>query len=110
MIEIREITRHPSGTLTQLFVDLSAQVAHLDQLHTQTRALLVRQAQIISELRQQVGLRSWTEWAKRINKMLTENSTAAGNSFNTNNCDDVVELRLEIEEQITMLVSKASNF
>ena len=107
VIEIRQICSKPFGSLTQLFVDLNAQVAHLDQLHTQTRSLLVRQAQIISELRQQVGLRSWTEWALKISRMLDEQDQ---NGFvNKRNCDDVVELRLEIEDQITSLVARVQN-
>ena len=67
----------------------------------------MRQAQIISELRQQVGLRSWTEWALKISRMLDEQDQ---NGFvNKRNCDDVVELRLEIEDQITSLVARVQN-
>jgi hypothetical protein len=59
-----------SNDLLQFVVDLQCENAHLDQLHTHTRSLLVRQAQLISELRQSSHTARWREWTDRLYKAI----------------------------------------
>jgi hypothetical protein len=71
---VLELTRHfriGFSALLRFIMDLEAERAHLDQLHTQTRSLLVRQAQVISELRQASDPSLWASWTKNVYEILT---------------------------------------
>lgn len=98
VIQIREELKLQQGSLLAAILDLLLQIQHLDQLHTHTRALMVQQSQIISDLRQQTGSASWVLWAKRILKILNSNITPS---------DDVHQIRLDIEESIGNLLSRS---
>ncbi|OHS97400.1 hypothetical protein TRFO_36346 [Tritrichomonas foetus] len=98
--EVLELRKHFSLKTSQILkpmIDLELQVQHLDQLHTQTRALLVRQSQIISDLRKQTGVASWVSWANKVYEIIYGKSAEA--------YDDVPELRLSIEEGVASAVA-----
>jgi hypothetical protein len=80
-----------SGDLLQFILDLQCENAHLDQLHTQTRSLLVRQAQLISELRQSAHTARWRKWADRLYKAITRTTPPA---------NDPAAVRRGIEEYV----------
>ena len=54
LIEFRKHFNLKTGQILKPMIELEQQVQHLDQLHTQTRALLVRQSQIIANLRSKI--------------------------------------------------------
>jgi hypothetical protein len=91
--EMRELrTRFGvSGDLLQFVLDLQCENAHLDQLHTQTRSLLVRQAQIISELKQNAPTARWRKWANRLYKAIKRATPPP---------DDYAAVRRGIEEYV----------
>jgi hypothetical protein len=91
VIELRSSLGIESGRFLRAFSDVQFENAHLDQLHTQTRSLLVRQAQMISELREQAQNSSWTAWAKKVYRRLTHGDFAS---------DDIARLRRAIEKAI----------
>ena len=67
---------------------MQQQIQHLDQLHTQTRGLLVRQSEIINNLRPSTA---WLTWAQRLHRVMCGGERAP---------DDVDELRMGIEEMV----------
>ena len=87
------------------------QVAHLDQLHTQTRALLVRQSQMISDLRSKSDYASWVKWARNLYKILDPNNSGHTQErtsliFNINNSPESIdELKTAIEEKAASLIA-----
>ena len=101
------------------FEELENQVAHLDQLHTQTRALLVKQSQIISDLRMKAGSASWISWAKNLYTILCSadfdedvfgdvsgSFSVKKGAVNAMDPDYAVELKLAIEEKAAAVMAK----
>jgi hypothetical protein len=84
-----------SGDLVQFVLDLQCENAHLDQLHTQTRSLLVRQAQLISDLRQSAHTTRWREWADRLYRAIKRATPPA---------DNYAAVRHAIEEYVTACI------
>lgn len=92
VIALRKQLGGQGNSLAQKVADLIAQNDHLDQLHTQTRSLLVRQAHVISELRDNGG-ETWKTWAKGVSKILGLRAL-----------DDEGSLRVAIEDAIADMV------
>lgn len=92
VIALRKQLGAQGNSLAQKVADLIAQNEHMDQLHTQTRSLLVRQAHVISELRDNGG-ETWKTWAKGVSKILGLRAL-----------DDEGSLRVAIEDAIADLM------
>jgi hypothetical protein len=71
---VLQITRHCDicfSALLRLIMELEAEKAHLDHLHTHTRALLVGQSHMVAELRHAADPAMWSTWTKKIYQLLT---------------------------------------
>ena len=99
------------------FEELEAEVAHLDQLHTQTRALLIKQSQTIPDLRVKNASSSWISWARNLYKVLnTDSEVVDGDNdeetdfksgfVNVLDPNYVAELKLAIEEKAVSVMAK----
>jgi hypothetical protein len=95
VFQVRKALSIPEGPFLRFFSELQIENSHLDQLHTQTRSLLVRQAQMIAELRELAHTSSWTAWAKRIYWLINRENIAS---------DDVAEVKEAVEASITRLL------
>ncbi|OHT00760.1 hypothetical protein TRFO_32445 [Tritrichomonas foetus] len=94
LIYLRKRFRIRGMNFLKPLIELEDQVLQLDQLHSQTRALLTRQTEVISELRQKTEYNSWFQWAKNIYNQIT------GYEFKIEENDDITELRSAIEQEI----------
>jgi len=63
LIDIRELFGFKNTCLAEQLCDVQQQLIHFDELHRQTRALLTRQARMISDAREDS---SWIKWSKSI--------------------------------------------
>lgn len=95
VVQLRKAFGIESGPFLRFFSDMQFENSHLDQLHTQTRALLVRQAQMIAELRELAQMSSWNAWARKIYWLINREDVAS---------DDVAEVRKAVEESIAQIV------
>lgn len=90
--EVREHFNIRTRKLLPALIELEIRCQHMDQLHTQTRSIMVRQSLIIDDLRKQTGSASWVAWSHRIYELLYGKDKPQ--------IDDVSELRLAIEEGV----------
>jgi len=96
VILIRDSYCMNHGALSSYVFDMANQIQHLDQLHTQTRSLLVRQSQVISELRANTE-ESWKDWAYEMYGLISgDNETELKQN----------DMKVYLEEEIISLISK----